>query len=113
MTDEELEKKAERYARNSLSTLADTVIQDNVKLAYIKGAKENTPVWHYPSEGELSKKEIPVRNNCYEPNILIYTKSEQLRVGFYKDNEFHLIVGADLPQDLVIAWQYIEPPKEQ
>ena len=40
MTDEELEKRAERYARNSLSTLADTVIQDNVKLAYIKGAKE-------------------------------------------------------------------------
>ena len=39
MTDKELEKKAERYARNSLSTLADTVIQDNVKQAYIKGAK--------------------------------------------------------------------------
>lgn len=61
MTDEELEKRAERYARNSLSTLADTVIQDNVKLAYIKGAKEGNQL---KDKGELTDKVKELKDKC-------------------------------------------------
>ena len=124
MTDEELEKKAERYARNSLSTLVDTVIQDNVKLAYIKGAKENAPVWHKVEDGDM-----PIIGTC----VIVYWERDDLFhlngsgvccctyeciEEYYKDSgkDFVGFMDGGEPfglNDYVVAWQYLPiPPKE-
>lgn len=125
MTDEELEKKAERYARNTLSTLADTVVQDNVKQAYIKGAKENGVVWHYISKGDFPKVGTDVIVYWNRDDVLLNLHcggvcccAYECIEGYYEDSGRDFVGFTDGEEalelnDYVVAWQYLpKPPKE-
>ena len=86
----------------------DFTVEDMEK-AYKRGKQKD---WHYPSKGEFPN-EAEVRNCEIIENILICTKRIQLRAGFYRRGEFCVCNGANLPPDLVFAWQYLpEPPEE-
>ena len=55
--------------------------------------------WHYPSKGEL-----PVDTD----GVLVCTKDDETMIDYY-----HSDTGWEISNnDDIVAWQYIEPPKE-
>lgn len=113
-----IEKKAEEYVNHNFPN-ADLGYcghqSERYKAVFIAGyeqCKKDTQRWHYPSKGELPN-EAEVKDGEIIENVLVYTVSKQIRVGYYRNYEFCLCNGADLSPKLVIAWKYLpEPPKE-
>ena len=68
--------------------------------------------WHYPSKGELPDKP-EILGNAIVPNVIVCDYSNEIYRGYYLENNlFGFIVGTSLRIEIIRAWQYIEPPKE-
>lgn len=69
--------------------------------AYIDAAP-TVDQWRYPAKGELP--------NCTQRVLICYGREEHLKIVWWRQ-DFHRF-GDALPTE-IIAWQYIEPPKEE
>lgn len=102
---EEILNKAHDYARNHVEKTEeggyDIIEEMRLVDAYLAGAKENAPQWHYPSKGD-----IPVESDEY----LVIAES---------DHTLYKCLESYDPDDngwstcwRIIAWKSIDLPKE-
>lgn len=123
---EEILKKAHDYAMNNIERTEeggyDIIEEMRLVNAYLVGAKDNAPQWHYPSKGEYPKDDTDVLVAHYT-RFNTDTKQPlgelQCKISNYLGKKWHetdtgcgnIDYWLNKP-DMVYAWTEIELPKE-
>ena len=117
MTDEELEKKAEEFVfelNSRKATYAFPYSGDDLRAAYIAGAKENAPVWH-----DLRKNpdDLPPKETEHLSETVIATIGKGGFEAFYNylENRWEANISGLVFEDMrgIIAWCEIPKFEEE
>ncbi len=109
---EEILNKAHDYARNHIERTEeggyDIIEEMRLVDAYLAGAKDNTPQWHYIKDKDYPKcNELVIALDCKNEYAILYHEDLKDRGG----TSWHTVERFTYARNIV-AWQYLKLPKE-